>query len=98
MRIDETAGAKLLLVRAIETEDRDGALLTADDRRYASHAALSGPQGRPGNGNQAARFLARRAEVALERLGNRFPTLNAYVGAIRWPLWLSVGIPIAALL
>jgi hypothetical protein len=98
MRIDETAAAKLLLVRAIETEDRDAALLTAEDRRYASQAALSGPQGRPGTSSHAGQFLTRRAEIALERLAGRFPSLTAYVGAIRWPLWLSVGIPIAALL
>lgn len=98
IRIGEAAAAKLLLVRAIETEDRDAALLTADDRRYASHAALAGLQGRPGTRGEAAQFLTRRAEIALERLGGRFPSLNKYVAAIRWPFWLSVGIPILALL
>ena len=88
----------MLLVRAIETEDRDAAVLTADDRRYASHAALSELQGRPGNRNEAARFLSRRADIVLERLGGRFPRLNKYVAAVRWPVWLSVGIPLAALL
>ena len=85
IRIAEAAAAKLLLVRAIETEDRDAALLTADDRRYASQAALSEPQGRPVTRSQAAQFLMRRAEIALERLGDRFPSLNNYVRAIRWP-------------
>lgn len=98
IRIDEIAAAKLLLIRAIETEDRDAALLTADDRRHASQAALAGPQGRPSTGRQAADFLTRRAEIALERLGSRFPSLNTYVGAIHWPVWLSVGVPLAALL
>ncbi len=98
LRLDERAAAKLLLVRAIETEDRDAAFLTADDRRYASHAALSGLQGRPGTSGHAAQFLTRRAEIALERLGSRFPTLSKYAEAIRWPLWLSIGIPLAALL
>jgi hypothetical protein len=98
IRIGETTAAKLLLVRAIETEDRDAALLTADDRRYASQAALSGPQGRPGTSKEAARFLTQRAEIALERLGSRFPSLNKYVVALRWPRWLSLGIPIVALL
>ncbi len=88
----------MLLVRAIETEDRDAAVLTADDRRYASHAALSELQGRPGTRNEAARFLSRRADIVLERLGGRFPRLNKYVAAVRWPVWLSVGIPVAALL
>jgi hypothetical protein len=98
IRIGETAAAKLLLVRAIETEDFDSALLTADDRSYASQAALAGLQGRPGTSKEAAQFLTRRAEIALERLGSRFPSLNKYVGAIRWPRWLSLGIPIVALL
>jgi hypothetical protein len=98
IRIDEAAAAKLLLVRAIEAEDCDAALLTADDRRYASQAALAGPQGRPGTSRQAAQFLTRRAEIALERLGSRFPKLDQYVGTFRWPLWLSLGVPIAALL
>ena len=98
IRIAETAAAKLLLVRAIETEDRDSALLTADDRRYASQAALSGPQRRPGTSKEATQFLTQRAEIALERLGSRFPNLDKYVGAIRWPRWLSLGIPFVALL
>jgi hypothetical protein len=98
IRIDEAAAAKLLLIRAIETEDRDAALLTADDRRYASQAALSGPQGWPSTSRQAADFLTRRAEIALARLVSRFPSLNAYVGATRWPIWLSLGVPLVALL
>ncbi|GAA4015281.1 hypothetical protein GCM10022280_12460 [Sphingomonas swuensis] len=87
-----------MLVRAIETEDREAALLTADDRLYASSAALSGLKGRPGTRNEAAQFLSRRAEIALERLGGRYPGLNKYVAAVRWPAWLSIGIPAAALL
>ena len=98
IRIGEAKASRLLLVRAIETEDRDAALLTADDRRYASHAALSELQGQRSPRNDAARFLSRRADIALERLGGRFPSLNKYVAAIRWPVWLSVGIPVAALL
>lgn len=98
IRIGEAAASKLLLVRAIETEDRDTALLTADDRRYASQAALSEVRGRPGSEDDGVRFLLRRAEIALERLGGRFPSLNKYVAANRWPVWLSFGLPAVALL
>ncbi|UUR09353.1 DUF2868 domain-containing protein [Sphingomonas glaciei] len=98
IRIGEAKASRLLLVRAIETEDRDAVLLTADDRRYASHAAQSELHGRPGTRNGAARFLSRRADIALERLEGRFPSLNKYVTDIRWPVWLSLGIPLGALL
>jgi hypothetical protein len=98
IRLDETAASRLLLVRAIETEDHDAALLTADDRRYASQAALSASRERWGSAKGAAQFLSRRADIALERLGGRFPSLSKYVSAVRWPVWLSVGLPVLALL
>jgi hypothetical protein len=98
IRLEETAASRLLLVRAIETEDRDSALLTADDRRYASHAALAASQEQSDARGGSAGFLSRRSEILLERLGSRFPDLAKYVAAIRWPRWLSFGLPVAALL
>jgi hypothetical protein len=98
IRLDEQAAARLLLVRAIEMEDRDSAVLTAEDRAYASQAAVAGVRARVGERGFAGAFLARRAEMALERLTGRNPSLARYVRAVRWPLWLTLGLPLLALM
>jgi hypothetical protein len=98
IRLGETDARNVLLVRAIETEDRDAALLTADDRRYSSQAALSASEGICVTRRGSEQFLVRRAEIALERLGNRFPSLPKYLAATHWPRWLSFGLPVLALL
>ncbi len=97
MRLSESAASRLLLVRAIETEDTEAAVLTRDDRRHASDAALAAARGRPGEPAHAASFLSRRSEIALERLTARYPTLAKVCQASRWPLWLSLGLPLLAL-
>lgn len=91
IRMTEDAARETLLVRAIEAEDREGLLLTIDDRRHASDAALASSGSRPDT------FLPRRAQLALQRLTGRFPALSKVVGATRWPLWLSLGIPLLGL-
>ena len=97
MRLSEGAARTLLLVRAIETEDADAAVLTRDDRRHASDAALATARGQAGERAHAAAFLTRRSEIALERLTARYPTLAKVCRASRWPAWLSLGVPLLAL-
>ncbi len=80
-----------LLVRAVELQDGAEAVLTRDDRREATAAALAGGPA----GDDA--FLARRAEVLEERLLARFPAVRRATAAARWPGWLDWALPLAAL-
>ena len=96
LRLPESAARELLLIRAIESEDREGAVLTREDRQYATAAALG--QGPPEEGGRGvARFLHRRSSLALERLMPRFPVLRRACGLSRWPAWVNWAVPLAAL-
>jgi hypothetical protein len=96
LRLPESAARELLLVRAIESEDREGAVLTREDRQYATAAALS--QEPPGaNGRGVARFLHRRSALALDRMMPRFPALRRACDLSRWPSWVSWAMPLLAL-
>lgn len=79
-----------LLVRAVELEDGAEAVLTRDDRREATAAALV--SGKDSNTD----FLARRAEVLHDRLLARFPAVRRVTGAARWPAWIDWALPLAA--
>jgi hypothetical protein len=98
MRLEEKAAARLLLFRAIEGEDRDQLLLTAEDRRYASDVALASTGGIGGARAHPQQFLAARAEAGLERLTGRYPALARHSDAPRWPAFLNLGLPLLALL
>lgn len=96
VRLPEEHARDVMLVRAIESEDREGAVLTREDRRFASSAALR--EGAPDGGSRTiGRFLQRRSEVALERLLPRFPALGRAYTLSRWPRWLNWAVPLAAL-
>ena len=89
----------MLLVRAVETEDSDGLVLTPDDRQYATAAALaSAPLGSAAGARAKAAFLAHRAQHAIERLVPRYPGLELTRKLSRWPAWLGWALPLAALL
>ncbi|MCW3797752.1 DUF2868 domain-containing protein [Sphingomonas sp. BN140010] len=96
LRLPESAARQLLLVRAIESEDREGAVLTREDRQYATSAALV--DGAPDDGGRrVASFLHRRSALALDRLLPRFPVLRQACGLSRWPAWVNWAVPLAAL-
>lgn len=97
IHLPEARARDLMLVRAIESEDREGAVLTREDRQVASASALreGGPQE---SGRGTARFLERRSGIALERLLPRFPALRRAYALSRWPRWLNWAVPGAALL
>ena len=98
LRVFEEAARDLLLVRAIESEDAEAVVLTADDRRHASAAALAAsPLGERANMRERSSFLARRAGIALDRVIARYPALERVRSLTRWPSWLSWGLPLAAL-
>jgi len=97
----EAGARRLALVRAVETEDAAEALLTRDDRLYATGVALAeiGPEG-DGRGARRRddRFLERRSELAFERLAARYPAVAQAERRARWPGWIDWLLPVAALL
>jgi len=85
-------------VRAIETEDASAALLTREDRDYATGAASSaGGGGGDAERGDGAAFLARRSRFALDRLKPRHPAVAQAERRARWPAWLNWTLPLAAL-
>jgi hypothetical protein len=93
--MNEQAARDVALIRAIETADAEGALLTADDRRYAGRAAVELAHWRASEQRRAATpelFLERRADLLLDRLGARDPVLRA-LRPLRWRPWLGWLLP-----
>lgn len=98
--MNEDDARQVLLVRALETTDGADAF-SEDDRRHASKAALEMARWRAGERRQAlspAAFLAQRAQLLSDRLAERQPKLLRAAQLLRWPAWLGVVLPLAALL
>lgn len=92
----ENEARQVELVRAIELEDREGLLLTREDRDQAearARAAVAGASGRKAD----ARFVAERAEFAAGRLATRHPGLAALLEPAGWVRWAMMLLPLAAL-
>ena len=84
------------LVRAIEGEDRDAALLTREDLAQAeAHARVGGGLG--SERRDADAFIGRRAAFASARLATRHPGVAALLHKSRWPRWMGVALPTVAL-
>ena len=94
--MNEDEARKAELVRAIELEDREAALLTREDRAQAEHHARAA-MGQVPEKRAADRFIAARAEFASARLSTRHPGIARLLERSRWPGWVSVVMPIAAL-
>lgn len=101
MREDDARN--FLLVRAVETEDSGETLLSREDRRYASAAALAAaPLGAaaarpdPLTGSEED-FLARRAAVAYNLLAERYRSVERVCRSARWPGWVDWALPLGAL-
>ena len=98
LRLNEEGARDVLLVRAIETEDVSAVVLTREDRAHAGAAALGGSSLAGVNDARAtAAYLKRRAEVALERLGSRYPAIERVRTLSGWPPVLGWVLPVAAL-
>lgn len=92
----EDEARRIELVRAVELEDRDAALLTREDREQADMHARAAA-GTPGERQFRRRFLAARADFAAERLTTRHAGLADLLRRSRWPGWLTLAMPLAAL-
>ena len=90
---DEASARRVLLVRSCDARPADHPLWTADDRAWATRLAIeTTPAAAPD-----ARFLAARAQHALQRLAPRDPSIARLLGR---PLWRAawVGAALAAAL
>ncbi len=83
--MDETTARAVTAVRAIETTDRDRTLWTDADRAWASRAAAEVV----GEHASAETFVARRADLALERMGERHPVVPRTLSAFTWRSWIT---------
>lgn len=98
LRLTEEAARDVLLVRAIEAEDSQAAILTREDRQFATAAALNASRmSETPAAPETASFLARRAANALDRLVARYPKLQRARNLTRWPQWLNWALPAGAL-
>ncbi len=97
----------VLLIRAIEMSDPDGAVLPHADRervgREAGPLGAGMPNGAPAPQREALSgaeesFLARRAELARARITRQFPGVGRVLHAAGGGSWAAVGVPLVAFL
>ena len=94
--MNENEARDLELVRAVEVEDREGALLTREDRAQALAYARAESAGLKGR-RAERRFLAARAHFAASRLASRHPGLAGLLKRSAWPRWITIALPLIAL-
>jgi hypothetical protein len=90
--MDEFSALNVIALRAVETADGARTLWSDDDRAWASRAAAEvvGAEG------TSDAFLARRAMLAIEKLGVRKPALPRAVRALRWRPWVGTATVVLA--
>ncbi len=83
--MDEAAALRVIAARAIETSDAARDAWTDEDRAWASRAAAEvvGADAPP------EAFLARRADLVLERIGGAHPGIPRALRALRWRPWVA---------
>ena len=91
----EDEARQVELVRAIETEDRAGSLITREDVAQAEAHARSASQSL-GTRRASDTFLSSRATFLSARLVTRHPAVASVLRRTRWPGWLGVGLPVIA--
>ena len=88
--MDESAALDVTAVRAVELGDRARSLWSDADRSWASRAAAEVV----GEKADSATFVARRAQLALERLSERDQAFPRALQALRWRPWVG-GVTVA---
>jgi hypothetical protein len=91
--MDERAAIEVSAVRALETHDPARAVWTDADRAWASRAAAEVV----GEHAVTATFIARRARLALERIGEHHKALPRVARALCWRPWVAWAIIAGAL-
>jgi hypothetical protein len=98
--MNEAAAREVLLIRAIETTDHEHRLLSREDREHASRAAAELARWRAAERRRPADadgFVAQRARLLLDRLGERHRALRGPERALAWRHWIDWALPLAAL-
>lgn len=98
--MNESAAREVLLVRAVESADAEGKLLTPGDLGHAGRAAAELVRWRAAEkGEPAAEeaFVAKRAELLVARIAERAPRPHRAFRALRWRAWIGVAVPLVAL-
>ncbi len=90
--VREAAAQRVLLIRAIEEVDRDGRLLSPEERTRITVAVHATAQGPP------ALMLEQRAVRLIENLAERAPWINAVLNATRPPATVAWVLLVAACL
>ncbi|CAG0997997.1 hypothetical protein BURK1_02663 [Burkholderiales bacterium] len=90
--MNESSALKVVAVRALETTDAARATWTDVDRAWASRASAQVV----GAGASPDVFLARRADLALERFGAAQPALPRAIRALAWRPWVGSAVVAAA--
>ncbi len=99
--MDEQVARDVVLVRAIESTDRERQILSDDDRMYASRSACELAQWDASDQKSAMTadlFLQKRAEQILKKIAARTPAFSRFIARNNWSRGLGVGLPVAALL
>lgn len=98
--MNEQLARDVVLVRAIESSDTDHAVLSEDDRMYASRSARELAQWQAADSKAEVtfeHFLQQRSEQILKRLAERTPTVKPLLKGTGAGSWLAVGLPLLAL-
>lgn len=99
--MNEQLARDVVLVRAIESSDTGFAVLSEDDRMYASRSARELAQWQAADSKSEVtfeHFLQQRSEQILKRLAERTPTVKPLLKGIGAGRWLAVGLPLLALI
>ncbi len=98
--MDESAAREVLFIRAIESHDAGGALLSEDDRRYAARAAAELVRWSAADRGERAlpeALVAKRAGLLAAKVAERSPRTGRMLAAMRWRPWIGVALPAIAL-
>ncbi|HEX9174215.1 MAG TPA: DUF2868 domain-containing protein [Telluria sp.] len=99
--MNEQVARKVVLTRAIETEDAEKQVLSDDDRVYATRSARELAQWQAADSKSPVtqdHFLEQRSELILKRLGERMPTFGAFLQRRPGLPTLSLAFPLLALI
>lgn len=91
--MNEAEARQVVLVRALETPPGIPQW-QEDDRDWASRTAAA----EVGEGAATDRFVARRAELAIERLQTRLPAVDRALSGLTWRPWVGPALVVAAFL
>ena len=98
--MNEQLARDVVLVRAIENSDTGHAVLSEDDRMYASRSARELAQWQAADNKSDvtfALFLQQRSEQILKRLAERTPAVKPLLKGHGAGSWFAIGLPLFAM-